>query len=69
MLPRKRFDRYDPRSDSWTTVSSISRARDAVGLCGLGDRLYVVGGCDDDQRYVGVVECYDTLTNHWTPVT
>ena len=65
----KTLYRYDPRSDSWTTVSAISRPRDAVGLCGLGDRLYAVGGCDDDQRYVAVVECYDTLNNRWTPVT
>ena len=68
MLRRKHCCRYDPRSDSWATVSAISRARDAVGLCGLGDRLYVVGGCDDDHRYVAAVECYDTLTNRWAPV-
>jgi len=51
------------------TVSAISRPRDAIGLCGLGERLFAVGGCDDEQRYVNIVECYDTLTNRWTPVT
>jgi len=65
----KPFDRYEVRSDSWTTISAISHPRDAVGLCGLGDRLYVVGGCDDDQLYISVVESYDTLTDRWTQVS
>ena len=61
--------RYDRRSDSWSAVSSISRPRDAVGVCGLGARLYAVGGCDDQQRYVAAVECYDPISNRWTTVS
>ncbi|XP_028314782.1 kelch-like protein 4 isoform X1 [Gouania willdenowi] len=58
-------ERYDPKTDTWTTVSSLSVPRDAVGICLLGDRLYAVGGYDG-QTYLKTVESYDTQNNEWT---
>ena len=60
--------RYDPKTDTWTTVSSLSIPRDAVGVCLLGDRLYAVGGYDG-QSYLNTVESYDAQNNEWTEVT
>lgn len=57
--------RYDPKTDTWTTVSSLSVPRDAVGVCLLGDRLYAVGGYDG-QSYLNTVESYDAQNNEWT---
>lgn len=51
----------------WTTVSSLSVSRDAVGVCLLGDRLYAVGGYDG-QSYLNTVESYDAQNNEWTEV-
>lgn len=51
----------------WTTVSSLSISRDAVGVCLLGDRLYAVGG-HDGQSYLNTVESYDAQNNEWTEV-
>lgn len=59
--------RYDPKTDMWTTVSSLSVSRDAVGVCLLGDRLYAVGGYDG-QSYLNTVESYDAQNNEWTEV-
>lgn len=59
--------RYDPKTDTWTTVASLSIARDAVGVCLLGDRLYAVGGYDG-QSYLSTVESYDAQNNEWTEV-
>lgn len=59
--------RYDPKTDTWTTVASLSVARDAVGVCLLGDRLYAVGGYDG-QSYLSTVESYDAQNNEWTEV-
>lgn len=59
--------RYDPKTDMWTTVSSLSVPRDAVGVCLLGDRLYAVGGYDG-QAYLNAVESYDAQNNEWTEV-
>lgn len=64
----KQFDcveRYDPRSDTWCTVSPMSLCRDAVGVSVLGDRLFAVGGYDG-QTYLATVECYDPQTGIWT---
>ncbi|XP_061643392.1 kelch-like protein 4 isoform X1 [Phyllopteryx taeniolatus] len=58
-------ERYDPKTDTWTTVSSLSVPRDAVGVCLLGDRLYAVGGYDG-QSYLNTVESYDAQNNDWT---
>uniref|UniRef100_A0A8C5PLI8 Kelch like family member 4 n=1 Tax=Leptobrachium leishanense TaxID=445787 RepID=A0A8C5PLI8_9ANUR len=58
-------ERYDPKTDSWTTVAPLSVPRDAVGVCALGDKLYAVGGYDG-QTYLNTVESYDAQTNEWT---
>lgn len=65
-----RFDcveRYDCKTDTWTTVAPICSPRDAVGVCVLGDRLYAVGGYDG-QQYLNEVEAYDAHNNEWTKV-
>jgi N-acetylneuraminic acid mutarotase len=61
------FIRYDPKTDAWTLVSSISSPRDSIGVCLLGDKLYAVGGYDGMQ-YLSDVECYDPQTNEWSKV-
>ncbi|EPY78016.1 kelch-like protein [Camelus ferus] len=58
-------ERYDPKTDMWTAVASMSISRDAVGVCLLGDKLYAVGGYDG-QTYLNTVEAYDPQTNEWT---
>ena len=60
-------DRYDAKTDTWTQVAPISSARDAVGVCLLGDRLYAVGGYDG-QQYLSEVEAYDAQSNEWKQV-
>ncbi|XP_074984072.1 kelch-like protein 5 isoform X2 [Caretta caretta] len=60
-------ERYDPKTDVWTAVASMSISRDAVGVCLLGDKLYAVGGYDG-QTYLNTVESYDPQTNEWTQV-
>ncbi|XP_046627116.1 kelch-like protein 5 isoform X1 [Neodiprion virginianus] len=65
-----RFDcveRYDPKTDTWTMVAAMSVARDAVGVCVLGDRLLAVGGYDG-QQYLTLVEAYDPHLNEWQEV-
>lgn len=65
-----RFDcveRYDPKTDTWTTIACMSVGRDAVGVCRLGDRLLAVGGYDG-QSYLQLVEAYDSQSNEWQQV-
>uniref|UniRef100_A0A8C0W2X9 BTB domain-containing protein n=1 Tax=Castor canadensis TaxID=51338 RepID=A0A8C0W2X9_CASCN len=57
-------ERYDPKTDSWSTVAPLSVPRDAVAVCPLGDKLYVVGGYDG-RSYLNTVESYDAQKNEW----
>ncbi|XP_040121057.1 kelch-like protein 4 isoform X1 [Oryx dammah] len=57
-------ERYDPKKDSWSTVAPLSVPRDAVAVCPLGDRLYVVGGYDG-HTYLNTVESYDAQKDEW----
>jgi len=58
------MERYDPSTDSWTLVASLSLGRDAIGVCVLGEQLFAVGGYDGGS-YLHVVESYDTAHNTW----
>lgn len=65
-----RFDcveRYDPKTDTWTSVAPMSIGRDAVGVCLLGDRIIAVGGYDG-QSYLTQVDAYDPQTNEWDQI-
>lgn len=62
-----RFDcveRYDPQTDTWTSIAPMSLGRDATGVCLLGGKLFAVGGYDG-QSYLDLVEAYDPQTNEW----
>ncbi|XP_019759290.2 kelch-like protein 4 isoform X1 [Dendroctonus ponderosae] len=66
-----RFDcveRYDPSTDTWTTVSNLSSKRDAIACTQFGDKLYSVGGYDGNT-YLKNVEAYDPITNDWIALT
>lgn len=62
------INRYDPKTDTWTMVAPMSVARDAIGVCVLGDRLIAVGGYDG-QQYLTLAEAYDPHLNEWEPVS
>ena len=59
--------RYDPKTDTWTMVASMSHGKDGIGVILFGDKLFSVGGYDGHQ-YKTVVEVYDPQTNEWTQV-
>ncbi|XP_014251067.1 kelch-like protein 5 isoform X2 [Cimex lectularius] len=60
-------ERYDPKTDSWTTVAPMSVGRDAIGVGILGDKIFAVGGYDG-QSYHKLVEVYDPHLNTWDQV-
>lgn len=58
-------ERYDPATDTWTLIASLSIGRDGIGVSILGDTIIAVGGYDGNQ-YLRVVEKYDAENNEWT---
>ncbi|XP_023216985.1 kelch-like protein 5 [Centruroides sculpturatus] len=65
-----RFDcveRYDPKTDTWTSVAPMSVRRDAIGVSLLGHKLFAIGGYDG-QNYLNLVQTYDPQSNEWEEV-
>lgn len=59
-------ERYDPRCNQWTLITSFSRPKEALGIATVERKLYVVGGFDG--KVLNEMECYDTETEEWGQV-
>ena len=58
---------YDPGTETWMMMASLSVWRDAIGVCVLGEKLFAVGGYDC-AGYLSLVEAYDSRENVWREV-
>lgn len=50
--------------DHWDEVTSLRHPRGALGLVGLGGKLYAIGG-NDGNNQVAATEVFDTATGVW----
>jgi len=55
---------YDPITNAWTPIQSMSTRRHDLGLAVLGTKLYALGGFGGDVVEASV-EMYDPNTNTW----
>lgn len=62
--PIRNVEKYDPYSDIWEEVNSMTKARCGVGVTILGDSLYAIGG-HDGHNYLNNVERYDIPSDTW----
>ncbi|MCL2358826.1 kelch repeat-containing protein [Candidatus Bathycorpusculum sp.] len=53
-------------NSSWTTVKSMSTARGDFGVAEVGGKIYVIGGINETNTPLGIVEEYNPVTNTWT---
>lgn len=63
--PSKRLYRYEPARDSWTRLADARVRRLAIGLVGLGGRLYAAGGTNE-RADLRTVEVYDPGRDRWS---
>ena len=61
-------ERYDLAAKSWEAVAPMGTARFAPAAAVLEDKLYAVGGYNDDESILSSVERYDPATNAWEAV-
>ena len=61
-MPLATVEKYDPRTNTWSTLADMSVCRGGAGLAALCGRLYVVGG-HDGSEYLSSVECFDPSKN------
>jgi hypothetical protein len=61
------FDVYDPKTDSWSTLPDMPRARDHFQAVVARDKLYVVGGRDSELgREIAETDVYDFAARRWS---
>ncbi|CAF3405113.1 unnamed protein product [Rotaria socialis] len=56
-------ERYDPRCNQWTLITSYSRPKGGLGIVVVDNKLYIAGGFDGKSS--NEMEKYDTETNQW----
>src|SRR5437899_3387390 len=68
------LQRYDPVTDTWTTLASMSTARAGAVAAAVDNNIFVIGGrssaagpCNGGP-YMATVEKYDVDTNTWSTV-
>eukprot|EP01065_Artemidia_motanka_P048479 TRINITY_DN7814_c0_g4_i1.p1 TRINITY_DN7814_c0_g4~~TRINITY_DN7814_c0_g4_i1.p1 ORF type:complete len:472 (+),score=104.43 TRINITY_DN7814_c0_g4_i1:78-1493(+) len=57
-------ERYDPKSNTWTEVSSMRCGRSGEAAVAVDGRIFVVGGWDG-QEHFNLVEVYSPVTDRW----
>ena len=56
------MERYDPHTDTWTSVTPMLTKRCRLGAATLNGKLYVCGGYDG-HTFLQTVEMYDPITD------
>ena len=64
----KTVEKYDPFSNTWSYVKSMSFCRVGHVACELHGKVYVVGGEDEYGNTVQEIECYDPEKDSWSVV-
>ena len=59
------MERYCPRSNKWTSVSSMHESRFGCAVVSHQGRIYVSGGFGQDKAILSSVESYDPETDKW----
>lgn len=60
--------RFDVEKEQWITVKEMSTARCFSAHTVLSGSLLVIGGMDEQDRFLNSVEHYVPLTDKWEPV-
>lgn len=61
----KTVERYDLLTDQWTMMAELPKARRFARMCSIGERVYIVGGEDVQQRSISSVDIYCVKSGAW----
>jgi len=56
---------FDPQTGTFARAADLVTARKNFAALVHDDLLYVIGGCDADERYLATVECWDRASDTW----
>jgi N-acetylneuraminic acid mutarotase len=61
-------ERYDPKTDTWTTLASMPTPRDNFAIATYQNKIYCIGGVTGKSgmyNNLGINEVYDVATDSW----
>ena len=64
----KSVERYNPDGNEWINVAPMNIARYGHSAYVKQNKIFVVGGKNDDRKFVHEVECYDARSDTWSIV-
>ncbi|KAI8498521.1 hypothetical protein Bbelb_237230 [Branchiostoma belcheri] len=57
---------FDPETNQWNTMATMPQGQSYAALCVQGDSIYVVGGCNRNEKTVTChTNRYDVTKNSW----
>jgi len=56
---------YDPGFDKWKRIAPMNVKRDEHALVVADERLFAIGGCDEENETLSFVEQLDSLNGSW----
>ena len=59
-------EEYDPTKNVWTYKKSMPTGRQSFATASYQNKIYCVGGYDDNGTLTSVNEVYDSVTDTWT---
>jgi N-acetylneuraminic acid mutarotase len=60
-------ERYDTQTNTWATMAPLPEPRSDLGALAMGNgKIYVFGGCDENNEVVGDVFIYNIVTDSWS---
>lgn len=64
--PLNTAERYDPHTNQWEAIASMSTARWSLGVAVLKGKIYAIGGSDNRESFSNSVEMYDPVIDKWS---
>lgn len=68
MKRRRDCETYDPSSNTWKVIASMTTPRENPAAAVLGDCMYAISGGNGDRAYLFSVEKYCVGNARWTSV-
>ncbi len=51
------------KAEKWKTIPSMKNPRSGFGATAIGEKIYVAGGHNEQNRFLSFTEVYDTKSN------
>jgi len=62
---RREVEIYDPVQNSWTPAHDLRRVREGLSGAVFNDRIYAIGGQENNYKLIDEIEWYDQPGDNW----